>query len=62
VEFVIVKKTGLAKSRARTLCFRRANFRLLTELLSGIPWEPVLKGIGTKQGWQLFKDILLRAQ
>ena len=27
VEFVILKNAGLAKSRARTLCFRRANFR-----------------------------------
>ena len=61
VEFVILKNAGLAKSRARTLCFRRANFRLLKELLSGIPWETVLKGIGTEQSWQLFKDTLLSA-
>ena len=27
VEFVILKNAGLAKSRDRTLCFRRANFR-----------------------------------
>ena len=29
VEFVILKNAGLGKSRARTLCFRRANFWLL---------------------------------
>ena len=62
VESVILKNAGLAKSRARTLCFRRANFRLLKELLSGIPWETVLKGMGTDQSWQLFKDTFLRAQ
>ena len=62
VEFVIVKNAGLAKSRARTLCFRRANFRLLKELLDGIRWETVLKGMGTEQSWQLLKDTLLRAQ
>ena len=62
VEFVILKNAGLAKSRARTLCFRKAKFRLLKELLSGIPWETVLKGMGTEQSWQLFKDTLLRAQ
>ena len=62
VEFVIVKNAGLAKSRARTLCFRRADFRLRKELLSGIPWETVLKGMGTEQSWQLFKDTLLRVQ
>ena len=59
---MILKNAGLAKSRARTLCFRRANFWLLKELLRGIPWENVLKGMGTEQSWQLFKDTLLRAQ
>ena len=62
VEFVILKNAGLAKSRAKTLYFRRANFRLLKELLSGIPWETVLKGMGTEQSWQLFKGTLLRLQ
>ena len=62
VEFLILKNASLAKSRARTLCFRRADFRLRKELLSGIPWETVLKGMGTEQSWQLFKDTLLRAQ
>ena len=57
-----MKNEGLAKSRTRTLCFRTANFQLLKELLSGIPWETVLKGMGTEQSWQLFKDTLLRAQ
>ena len=51
-----MKNVSLAKSRARTLCFRRASFRLLKELLSRIPWETVLKGMGTEQSWQLFKD------
>ena len=62
VEFVILKNAGLAKSRARALCFRTAKFWLLKELLSGISWETVLKGMGTEQSWQLFKDTLLRVQ
>ena len=62
VEFEILKNAGLAKSRVRTLCFRKANFQLLKELLSGIPQETVLRGMGTEQSWQLFKDTLLRAQ
>ena len=57
-----MKNAGLAKSTVTTLCFRKANFRLLKELLSGIPWETVLKGMGTDQSWQLFKDTLPRAQ
>ena len=39
LEFLILKNVGLAKSRDRTLYFRRAKFWLPTELLSGIPWE-----------------------
>ena len=50
------------KRRARTLCFRRAKFWLLKELLSGILWKTVLKGMGTEQNLQLFKDTLLKAQ
>ena len=59
---MILKNAGLAKNRARTLCFRRANFLLLKELLSEIPWEAVLKGMGAEQSWQLWKDTFLRAQ
>ena len=62
MEFVTGRNAGLAKSRVRTLCFRRAKFQLLKELLRGIPWETVLKGMGTEQSWQLFKDTLLRLQ
>ncbi len=62
VEFVILRNAGLAKSRVRTLNFRRAKFWLLKELLDGISWETVLKGMGTEQSWQLFKDTLLRVQ
>ena len=54
-EFAIRRDAGLAKSRARTLNFRRAKFCLLEELLGGIPGETVLKGIGAAQSWQLFK-------
>jgi len=57
-----LKNAGLAKSRARTVCFRRAKFQLLKELLDGITWETVLKGTGTEQSWQTFKDTLLRVQ
>ena len=59
---MILKNAGLAKNRARTLCFRRANFLLLKELPSEIPWEAVLMGTGAEQSWQLWKDTFLRAQ
>ena len=61
VEFEIWRNAGLTKSRARRLCFRRANFLLLKELLSGISGESVLEGMGTEQSWQHLGDTLLRA-
>ena len=62
VDFVTWRNAGLAKSRVRTVSSRRANLQLLKELLDGIRWETVFKGMGTEQSWQLLKDTLLRAQ
>jgi len=62
VEFVILRNAGLAKSRVRTLNFRREKFQLLKQLLDGISWETLLKGIGTEQSWKLCKDSFLQAQ
>lgn len=45
-EFVILRNTGLAKSRAEILNFRRAKFQLFKELLNEISWETVLKDKG----------------
>lgn len=49
VKFVISRNMSLAKSEARTLSFRKANFRLFKELLDKIPRETVLRDKGTKQ-------------
>jgi len=43
---VILRNTGLAKSRAEILNFRRAKFQLFKELLNEISWETVLKDKG----------------
>lgn len=46
VEFVILRKTDLPKSKVRILNFRRANLRILKDLLSEFPWEAVLTDKG----------------
>lgn len=46
VELVIFRNVGLAEYGVRTLNFRRANFRLLKELLDEIPRETVLTDRG----------------
>ena len=61
VGFVIWRNAGLAKSRARILCFRAAK-GLLKELLGRICWERFLEGMGTEQSWQLFKYTFLQAR
>ena len=38
VKLVILRKMGLAKSKVRTLNFRRADLWLLKELLDEISW------------------------
>ena len=57
---MVLRTMGLAKNRVTTLNFRRANLRLLKELLAGVPWETPLKGVGTEQSWRSFKDTLPR--
>ena len=53
---------GLAKSKIRTLNFRRVNFRLFRELMDEITWETALKAIWLERSWQLFKDAFPRVQ
>jgi len=43
VEFMVSRNMGTAKSKVRTLNFRRVNFGLFKELLDEISWEPVLR-------------------
>ena len=49
-------------SRVATLDFRRANFKLLGELLSSVPWESAFEGLGVHECWSVFKNHLLKAQ
>lgn len=46
---------GQAKSKVRTLHFRRANFQLFKKVRT--PWEIALKDKGEEQSWQIFKGI-----
>ncbi|KFP48026.1 hypothetical protein N323_07381, partial [Cathartes aura] len=52
---------GQAKSKVRTLNFRKANFQLFKELVNRTPWETALRD-KEEQTWQIFKDTFHRAQ
>jgi len=62
VEFIVLSDKSWAKSRVRTLNFRKANFQLFEELVNGTPWETALRDKGAEQRWQIFKDDFHRAQ
>ena len=62
VQFEILRVTGPAKSKVRTLNFSRAHLRLFKGLLGEILWEAVLRDKGVEQSWQLFKDSFVRVQ
>ncbi|KFQ65391.1 hypothetical protein N335_01657, partial [Phaethon lepturus] len=53
---------GQAKSKVRTLNFRKAKFQLFRELVNRTPWETALRDKGAEQSWQIFKDAFQRAQ
>ncbi|GAB0207904.1 mitochondrial enolase superfamily member 1 [Grus japonensis] len=62
VEFKIFGDRRKTATKTSTLDMGRADFRLLRELVSQVPWETALEGIGVHQCWSLFKVHLLRAQ
>ncbi|KAK4811070.1 hypothetical protein QYF61_016356 [Mycteria americana] len=62
VEFAVLRDMGQAKSKVRTLNFRKANFQPFKELVNGTPWETALRDKGAEQSWQIFKDDFHRVQ
>lgn len=47
---------GQAKSKVKTLNFRRAKFQFFKELVNRNPWNAALRNKGAEQNWQIFKD------
>ena len=62
VEFKIFGDRRKTATKTSTLNMGKADFGLLRELVSQVPWETALEGIGVHQCWSLFKGHLLRAQ
>ncbi|KFQ67578.1 hypothetical protein N335_10393, partial [Phaethon lepturus] len=53
---------GQAKSKVRTLNYRKAKFQLFSNLVNQTPWETALRDRRAEQRWQIFKDAFHRAQ
>jgi len=62
VEFAVLRCKGQAKSKIRTLNFRKANLQFFKELVNKTTWKTALRDKGLEQSWQFFKDTLHRAQ
>ena len=62
VEFTFLRHMGQAKSKVRTLNFRKAKFQLFKQLVNRTSWQTVLRDKGAEQSWQVFKDAFHRAQ
>lgn len=61
----IMFTSGGNRKRVRktsALVMRRADLRLLRELLNDVLWENAFKGAGIHQCWPLFKPHILKAQ
>lgn len=53
---------GEARSQVTPLKFRKADFQLFRDIISGIPREIALKGKAVEQSWQIFKEVFHRMQ
>jgi len=62
VEFKIFSVMRKKDSRAASLDFRSANFKLFRELLSKVCWESSFEVLGVHECWSVSKNHLLEAQ
>ncbi|PKU42060.1 glycerol kinase [Limosa lapponica baueri] len=62
VEFKIHRAAQRVCNKLTTLDFRRADFRLLRDLIGRVVWEKELEGRWAQESWLAFKDCLLQAQ
>ena len=49
-------------SRIATLDFRRADFNLFRTMVERVPWEVILESVGAQEGWEYFKEVILKMQ
>ena len=62
LDFSILVEPRRGVSRTATLDFWKADFNLFRTMVERVPWEVVLKGMGTQEGWEYFKEVILKVQ
>lgn len=61
VEFTIFGVMRKMVSRVDTLDFKRANFKLVSKLVSSVPWKSAFEGLGVCECWSVFKNHFSKA-
>ena len=62
LDFSIPVEPRRGVSRTATLDFRRADFHLCRTMVERVPWEVVLESVGAQEGWEYFKETVLKVQ
>lgn len=62
LDFSILVEPRRGVSRTATLDCRRANSNLFRTMVERVPWEVVLESLGAQEGWEYFKETVLKVQ
>ena len=62
LDFLILVEPWRGVSRTATLDFRRSDFNLFRTMVERVPWKVVLESVGAQEGWEYFKDVVLKMQ
>ena len=62
LDFSILVEPQRGVSRTATLDFRRTDFNLYRTMVERVPWEVVLESMGAQEGWEYFKESVLKVQ
>ncbi|XP_048789274.1 uncharacterized protein LOC125687934 [Lagopus muta] len=61
LDFSILVEPQRGVSRTATLDFWRADFKLFRTMVERVPWV-ALESMGAQEGWEYFKEIVLKVQ
>ena len=62
LDFSILVEPQRGVNRTATLDFWRADFTLFRTMVERVPWEVILESVGAQEGWEYFKEVILKVQ
>ena len=61
LDFSILGERRRGVSRTATLDWR-VDFNLFRTMVERVPWEVILESMGAQEGWEYFKETVLKVQ